>query len=328
MSDRIKLCHAQEADIKSLNIVNWNMVQQNAFQQRVSGDIFYRFNEQLPANVRDEFKQHWLGQTVAALIYQNELTRLASAFEEHKISPVILKGPALQTGAYDDPGQRPITDLDLLISPKELPKMKEILSSHGYQYEDDIPWEANCHKQNWIYPQGEGQSPLRIELHTRLFAKEPKDLKWKFEDYTIAPYRTLQLTDNLVFLIGHLAYQHTFARLWWLIDIDRLLRKNGNVDWVEFENKVKLLRIENSTGATLFALLKILRSKIEVPSKFLNKHIHRRVWKYLLSADFLEAPKKFPIRYYLLKHFLKRSFLEALRYDFFWLINMVRHKVS
>lgn len=66
-----------------------------------------------------------------AVRLEAELLRLAPVLERH--AGVVLKGPALAHHAAADPGERPFSDLDLLVHPRSIPLVLRDLARLGYE---------------------------------------------------------------------------------------------------------------------------------------------------------------------------------------------------
>lgn len=218
----------------------------------------------------------------------------------------VLKGPALLDSVYEDWGVRPISDIDLLVSPRREKLLSKALADAGYREMPEKKWRANAHKSVWR--KAHGSVELTVEVHTKLFASEPPHFVWHKEHPA-----GLNPESQLLHLIGHLAHQHTFIKLFWLIDIDRLLKKReGLFDWTQIASMARQLRLGRALDATLFVLNDLLENPYALPPA-------SRRWKYLLDWDLLLSAREKTFSYQLLKHAVKDSWREAIRYDLEWL---------
>lgn len=61
----------------------------------------------------------------------HELVRLFAAFDAAGVRALALKGPALAVRCGDDPDSRPVSDLDVLVAPRDVGRAGEVLAAHG-----------------------------------------------------------------------------------------------------------------------------------------------------------------------------------------------------
>ena len=92
------------------------------------------------------------------IIIYDELDKILSAFNSSRIKTILLAGAALGTTVYDNIGQRPMGDIDLLIKPEDKQSMEESLENLGYSLEtsrsdethysktiDSMTFHIDCH---------------------------------------------------------------------------------------------------------------------------------------------------------------------------------------
>jgi hypothetical protein len=97
------------------------------------------------------------------------LSKVLAALEEFGVKAVLLKGAAsLASGLYDDPAERILTDIDLLIAPGQIELAESALRSHGYR--DAVPppkrWlKPSAHHLPALAP---AEGGFGIELHSAL----------------------------------------------------------------------------------------------------------------------------------------------------------------
>ncbi|MDO8806008.1 MAG: nucleotidyltransferase family protein [Elusimicrobiota bacterium] len=108
---------------------------------------------------------------------------LLGAFEEARdaalkagIEIVPLKGAALLGLGIYQPGERGMSDADVLLRPKDLPAFEEILAGLGYQ---PMPNSSDA----WLKPSPNNAPPAILDLHTGLWhIKNTEELfKWGLE---------------------------------------------------------------------------------------------------------------------------------------------------
>ena len=72
------------------------------------------------------------GATLAHFALLGELRRIEAAFAGNRVAAVALKGASLFTTLYEEPGLRPMEDLDFLVRPEHLRAAGESLAALGY----------------------------------------------------------------------------------------------------------------------------------------------------------------------------------------------------
>lgn len=264
----------------------------------------------LNASYKTEFKRQWhLNQS-----YLNEIELMAKDFSAIGLSPILLKGITFLGEIYEDLGDRSMSDVDILVSKDDLVKTTDILLKHGFVISSDKKWRANQHKVELI--KNANGLEMVIELHTSLFYHS-EDPDWSFDSFQITPYLKLSNEDLILYQCSHLAFQHTFLKLFWMIDIHLLIT---NIDGLDESKVLKMAKdhsLENSTLLTLFILDKYFETPMGVVFKEAINSIPN--WKKkLLSIAFLMNPKENYFRYLSVKHLCRDNIKESLLYGFGW----------
>lgn len=237
----------------------------------------------------------------------------ADRFKEFPI--YFLKGIAHIKKIYSDLGQRPISDIDLLVKKKNLQDVIQSLKSIGYEISDENKWHANEHKT--VLTKDIFGSTVAVELHTKLFYNQPENFHWQY----CKEWQSLDRSDFLVHLIGHVAHQHNFIKLFWLMDIDRFIKTyNSEIDWLQVLQRAKQLKLENAMDSTFYIMTQLFENEFCLPNQ-------KKKWTYLIDWNFLINGQSQRGRYQVLKHLLKDSWSEALSYDLGWLKSKVSPKI-
>jgi len=169
------------------------------------------------------------------------LEHLAARFNEAGIPLMALKGAALHLTLYNNPGDRPMSDLDLMVRPADLDRAMKLMEKSGCLQseplirEDFFPrfhYEREYHA-GVIYP-------VKIDFHIRplrplRFAKTlPDDALWsRAEPITFGKATVLVPSpeDMLIHLAAHSAI-HGNSRRTWLEDIHKWVAAHqGRFDW-------------------------------------------------------------------------------------------------
>ena len=117
------------------------------------------------------------------------------------IELIALKGAALiELGIYQ-PGERGMTDADVLLRPKDLPAFEEILKELGYE---PMPNSADA----WLKPSPNNAPPAILDVHTGLWHIKDTDelFKWGLEPGPAG--LALNLADLFIHAAAHPLLNH------------------------------------------------------------------------------------------------------------------------
>ncbi len=171
----------------------------------------------------------------------DEMLRIVRLLETAGIPVVPYKGPALGHLFYGDSALRSCIDLDFLVSRAHSERARDLLLEQGYRPVRD-----------WTPPQERMAS--QAEAHHQLLRENPDihvDLHWQLlADYTAVrfdsdailararrgsiegvPVRVFRPEDQLLILAAHAA-KHFYERFIWINDLDRLLQRSPEMDWL------------------------------------------------------------------------------------------------
>jgi hypothetical protein len=298
------------------NDQEWSLIARQLHENGLEGYAFSINQKKIPPELFPKLESAWKKQWISNQIYMKELDLISMTFEN---KPIVLKGAALLRDIYPDFGSRFMSDVDLLVRPDQLQTAIRNLESIGYTPANTSKWWANDFKTVMV----KSSQNLTIELHTKLFSSEPEGFEWQTSTSPAGPFLVLNHEDMLVHLIGHLAHQHNFLRLSWLLDIDLYIRKYlTQIDWLRVKDRCQTIRHKNSFGAVLWGLNQYFQTpgSVNVLPKCSPLITHS------MTSEFVWTAPRQRIRYYLLKHALKDSFWEAALYDFGWIKNRLWSK--
>ncbi len=174
--------------------------------------------------------------------------------------PVLaIKGAALALQCYDDPGCRPISDLDLLVPEARFPEAHRALASAGLR-----PWLAarpealrrRTHGVGFTHPD---DPLLAIDLHARpLDVLTPRGFDRRlFEraeaiDLGGAPARAPDPGDHLLLVAAHGLRPCSVGPARWVADLTLLVRRRGaSIDWDRLLHEARRCRLEWTLGTAL-----------------------------------------------------------------------------
>ncbi len=84
------------------------------------------------APLLEELRRDYLGGLRGYTIQKNETRGLAAALAHAGLEGILLKGGDIRQRLYDDPVSRPMGDVDVLISPADLDRVRAVLKGQGY----------------------------------------------------------------------------------------------------------------------------------------------------------------------------------------------------
>lgn len=254
------------------------------------------------------YEKEWKKQFFKNQMVADELKHLEPHFETNELSVTLLKGFALLGDVYTDWGSRFASDVDILVVSSDLSKVIHTLNCCGYRKREEQTWLGNNFKATMVK-----QTPLleiTIEIHTKLYWHIKND-QFEFKSsQQYLWYKTLGLEDQLIHLCGHLAFQHTFIKLFWLFDIQRFIRKyKSDIHWEEFWVKAKSYNLKEACQLCI-GLLSV------TPPNILEVSWKQKLLRKLCNQKFLIAPREHPLRYFFIKLLIKDRFVDNFRYIF------------
>src|SRR2546430_12630777 len=186
-----------------------------------------------------------------ALWLTRELLRIIECFDSHGIRALAYKGPTLAQILYGNVTSRQFADLDILVSPDDLPKVRACLAELGYEASLNLsPREERAYiaaGYELVFDLGEHRNLLEIQwrILPRFYAIDFNIER--FFDRAIAgdlcerAVRTLCPEDLMLVLCVH-ASKHAWTQLSWIREIGEL-SKSQLLDWVAILNEAERLGI-------------------------------------------------------------------------------------
>lgn len=284
-------------------------------ENKLAGLIFSRNTKVLQGS---DFAVDWKSQWLRSNLFLRELQILDEVWATKEIPATVLKGSALIGDIYLDSGQRSMCDIDLLIPEAKLAEAVEALELRGFQPQQSKSWAANEFKV--VLEKNEKGIPVVLELHTRLFYQNDSYEAWSLRPHpSFAHLTTLTIEDQLIHLMGHLGYQHTYLMLHWFVDIHLFLKKYGSqIDCARVCERLHRLGQVRSAQILLWTLERFFSTSIPmdlpVPSPLLSFTLEA-----LITDEFLWSTNKAKWSYFILKHLTKDRLQDSLVYDFKWL---------
>lgn len=151
------------------------------------------------------------------IVAQKQFADIANEFLKRKINFMPLKGIALLDTLYTDIRERFLSDIDLLVMPKDLPRIHSIMTELGYATVESTPlcWVPN------------GWTGLSIDLHDGIWymtADEQKNLWSSSPIVPIArcPCRVFPKEEMIIYAIAHAFIHHGHEKGMWEDDVARM----------------------------------------------------------------------------------------------------------
>ncbi len=187
------------------------------------------------------------------MLMTGELIKIMNLFEEVDVEALAFKGPALAQEAYGDITSRQYGDLDILVHKKDFRSVAEIMRANGYTplypietfHGDKVMFEMN--NDCPFYDRKRG---LAVEIHWDFFRKLALPTEaffpWKNVETVVINGRRIRTLSRETHLLYHSLHgaKHAWERLIWIVDIDRLIRNSGNLDWDEIISMARKMGAE------------------------------------------------------------------------------------
>jgi len=92
------------------------------------------------------------------------LAPIMQALNEAGVDAVVLKGPALALTVYDDPDQRFISDLDLLVARTDITRVQELAAAFGF-FQPDLMRSERFYQEHHFHTVLKTTEDVHLEIH-------------------------------------------------------------------------------------------------------------------------------------------------------------------
>jgi hypothetical protein len=171
--------HPMDAQLEILSkhlstIKDWNQLVTHAEQQGMGPLLYHHLScveSPIPNTVRRTLKTLFSRHRQANIIRLESLVQVLSLFEKAGIETLVLKGAALSSLIYPDPGLRPMCDVDLLLQKTEIDSAAMLLQENGFTLTAPTP-PRHFEMSHHLNPLVAIRNGLKVsfELHHRLFS--------------------------------------------------------------------------------------------------------------------------------------------------------------
>lgn len=166
---------------------------------------------------------------------------------------ILLKGGGYLVDLYDDPGARPLTDIDILVRPGDARRVGRRLAKAGMVGETGSHYPENCRFEMYR----PGPTACRVEIHWRLGvegrARFDQEALWSGAREAAldgVPVLLLPVDEAMVFHVWHAADHYFGPGLKWAIDLREMLRR-----WNPDPVRLGRLAAERGAGTALHLAL-------------------------------------------------------------------------
>ena len=221
---------------------NWERVLTKAHQHCLGPLLIEHVTRHNPdvlnESLRKRFQDYQLESTRLNLLLTGELIKVLEALATESIEAVTFKGPTLALLAYGDRGLRQFTDVDILIKPKDFPRVNSLLASFGFRPEHTLTAGQQAALMRFDSAQNfEQTNGAVLDVHWRLFERhwavrfDSVQVWDRLTPMTVAGRAVLTLsTEDLLLVLCVHGFTHGWDRLGWICDVAGLIARQ-EIDW-------------------------------------------------------------------------------------------------
>ncbi len=171
------------------------------------------------------------------IIIYDELRRVLAALRATETPVLVLAGAALATTVYPNLADRPMSDIDFLVHPADLPMLDKILKPLGYQPETQRREEGHYAKET-------PGLTMHLDLHTALpylTETELTDVWSRAVRTELAGERALVMApiDAVIYAVADGAFGHGRIKTTTLADVKYLIQAAPSFPWPWLVHLVK-----------------------------------------------------------------------------------------
>lgn len=234
-------------DLAGLSQTDWTELNRIAALHRLQPllHVQHRGSSTIPSAVAAEWQAAHRAVALRAMAQRADLTELCALLEREGFAPIALKGAWLTVHAYGEAAQRPMRDIDLLVTPETVIAAYEALLAAGCTLAgpSEMALEDVVRLDKHMPPLVASRGTI-VELHQHLWERDGRldhasptgneaalRARSRLSESGI---RYLAPQDLLSHLIVHAVYSHRLdCGPLVLADIDLLLRA-APIDWTRF----------------------------------------------------------------------------------------------
>jgi|SRR5579862_1308260 len=224
----------------------------------------------VPRDAMPAIEQRYQANLHKALFLSRELIRIIDRLSSLGIEVIPYKGLAIAEQIYRDIALRQAGDIDMLIRPQDLPRVRGAVGELGYtpHLAFSAAEERAYLQSGYEYAFDGTAGPNLLEVQWAIqpsFYAIDFDMHGLFQramTITVAgrPMKTLRLEDQFLVLSAHAA-KHVWGRLVWLCDIARIMSL-PTLDWISIASQAQELGIVRIVRVTMLLASRLLDAVI------------------------------------------------------------------
>ncbi len=237
---------AVETGISQTTPAVWEALLTLANKQHIAPLLYHRIKQHgldslLPADIKKQFAQTLIGNTVRNLKLFQELAEILKALQANNIPVLVLKGTHLANSVYPSLGLRTMSDCDIVVHEEDIPAAAELIMALGYQPEKPLQLELHKSFQHHLPLFIKHSASTSVELHWTItnpgqrYTITIEDWWARAQPFHLAGIEAKALCpeDLLLHLCLHATYQHRFLQgIRPLCDItETVMRYGADLDW-------------------------------------------------------------------------------------------------
>ena len=227
-------------------------------------------SDQVPSDELATSKQSYQTNLHKALLLSRELIRILDHLSALGVEVLPYKGLALAELIYGDIALRQSGDIDLLIRPNDLPRIREAVRAFGYTPHSPLSAdEERAYLKSGYecaFDGTAGRNLLEVQWALQpLFYAVDLDMDGLFERAVTVSVAGREMKtpcpEDLFLVLSVHAAKHAWGRLIWLCDIAQIMRV-ADLDWRKIEAQSAALGITRILQVTLLLANRLLGAAI------------------------------------------------------------------
>ena len=222
-------------ELPHLPETGWQQLLQTSQQHRVTPLLRKALQANqcaFPQAFGNELEQLCRRNTARCIFLSEQLKRISKLLSDAGISYVPLKGTVLSQMLHGDPCIRQVDDIDLLISPADVPRAEQLLQAAGFSPVHAPLSRDFLLQRGWDWPMQDQSKQFHVDISATLGAHYLR-LPLTLNEHLIAARKTqtegdmllpaLPPLENCLLLAIH-GWKHGWARLSWVVDFAQAAR--------------------------------------------------------------------------------------------------------
>jgi hypothetical protein len=180
------------------------------------------------ARLKGVYRRSWAANQLGLRAGRRAIEALHAA----GLEALVLKGAALLGSAYDDPGARPMGDVDLAVPPERIGEAVRLLGEAGFAASEDDPEGLLSVRHSLALHDADGQE---VDLHRGMLWRPGLDTEfWQGSieaNVGGVRVRILNPADQLLHVCAHGAAWSPVPPIRWAADAFKVIEAAAEVDW-------------------------------------------------------------------------------------------------